>query len=338
MGTTSTFFGSSGGGGGICPSYWFTTGCSGWTPPRDGCAVIHIIGAGAGVSCTSCCGGGAGGYIRYAAEFTTADSPYCVVVGASANTSGGCSFMCGGSPAWCMVAFGGQEKVGGVVCFYSNCPNDTNMTFACGGCGGGGNGGGGAVGLFASPGGSGYPGGDGTESSMGGGGAGVGGAGGKACCCNCNERRTVGGGGGSAGPSTSSINQNDAYGTEYMMWSSPGPALVTTPVDHIKYFKFISQWGAGGSVTGMTPSQQCLGRWSFSTEPGIGGGGAGSGTQGSFNFAAQRGGAFAGGGAGAGGQYGGYPGGGGGGGVTCSARCMNICGGNGAVIVEYIEV
>jgi hypothetical protein len=323
-------------GGGACPYFWFKCGCSGWTPTKDGCAVIHIIGAGAGVCTNSVVGGGAGGYVRYAAEFSTSDSAYCIVVGAGNNLTGGCSMMCGGSPAWCMIAYGGCCCVGGCV-FMSTTADGTNMAYACGGNGGSSLGGGGAVGLFRPNNTRGYEGGNGT-SKGGGGGAGIGGDGGISCCCNCNYRIVVGGGGGSAGPGNSQTSQNDAYGTEYMIWSSPGPALVTTPADEQHIFKFITQWGAGGSYQGTMPSQACHGRHLSSTPPGIGGGGAGGGADPSFNFAPQRGGAFAGGGGGGGGSYGGYPGGGGGGGVTCSARCYSVCGGDGAVIVEYFEV
>ena len=335
MANISSYFGGSGGGG-VCPSFWFKSGCSGWTPTKDGCAVIHIIGAGSGVHCCGTAGGGAGGYVRYAAEFSTSDSPYCIVVGSSFNFTGSCSMMCGGSPAWCMIAYGGCCSTGGCVSM-STTANGTNMTYACGGNGAGSMGGGGAVGLFASPGGQGFSGGSSTNNG-GGGGAGVGGAGGTGCCCNCNNRVVIGGGGGSGGAGNTSISQFDAYGTEYMIWSSPGPALLTTPVDDMKFFKFVPQWGAGGSVQGTMPSQGCFGRHLSSTEPGIGGGGHGGGINNSWNFAPQRGGAFAGGGGGGGGSYGGYPGGGGGSGPTCSARCYCVCGGDGAVIVEYIEV
>jgi len=335
MGTTSSFFGG-GGGGGVCPTFWFKSTCTGWTPTKDGCAVIHVIGAGAGVCTNSMNAGGAGGYIRYAAEFTTADSPYCILVGLSSNISGGCSYICGGSPAWCMIAYGGCCSTGGNVSM-STTANGANMTYACGGNGGACMGGGGAVGLFASPGGKGFDGGTGSNNG-GGGGAGVGGVGGSGCCCLCNNRIVVGGGGGSEGPSSPSVYLTDAYGTNNMIWSSPGSSLVTTPAEHQKYFKFMSEWGPGGSVQGTQPGQSCHGRHLISTHPGPGGGGHAGGVNSSWNFAPQRGSSFAGGGGGGGGSYGGYPGGGGGGGNSCSARCYNVCGGNGAVIVEYIEV
>ncbi len=260
-------------GGGACPYYWFKSGCSGWTPTKDGCAVIHIIGAGAGVCTNSTNGGGAGGYVRYAAEFSTSDSAYCIVVGTSSNQTGGCSMMCGGSPAWCMIAYGGCCSTGGCVSM-STTADGANMAYSCGGNGGDDVGGGGAVGLFIANNTRGYSGGDGT-SRGGGGGAGIGGNGGKGCCCNCNRRTVVGGGGGSQGPSSSSITMNDAYGTDCLIWSSPGAALVTTPADEQHIFKFITQWGAGGSAGGTRANQDCHGRMLFSTPPGIGGGGAG---------------------------------------------------------------
>jgi len=323
------FFPVGTGGGGVCPSFFFKTGCSGWTPTKDGCAVIHIIGGGAGTDASALCGGGAGGYIRYAAEFSTADSAYCIVVGAGGHYTGACSMMCGGSPAWCMISYGGCCNVGGGTS-YSTTPNGTNMTYAQGGCAFNS---GGAVGIFASPGGRGY---DGTSgATWGAGGAGVGGQGsvGQQCCC-C--RNVTGSGGGSGGPGPSATRFYDAYGADPIQWSQPGPALLMTPVEHHKYFKFVPSWGMGGAQAGTAgETAGCCAKVGFNVVPGWGGGGAGGyGCVGP----AQRGGPFGGGGHGRGGAYGGYPGGGGGGGVTCSARCYCVCGGDGAVIVEYIEV
>lgn len=333
MANISTYF-PAGGGGAVCPTFHFNTGCTCWCPTKDGCAVVHIIGGGSG-GCNAS-GGGAGGYIRYATSFSTADTGYCIVVGAAGGCLGGCSLMC--NATWCMVAYGACCATGGGTA-YSTTPNGTNETYAQGGNG---SYGGGAVGIFASPGGQGYSGGslNGCSSA---GGAGVGGAGGKGCCRYIDAAvRVLGGGGGSAGPGNTSY---DVYGTYFYCVdvSQGGPALVTTPAQYHGLFKFVPYWGAGGAVTaaaGCRPACAMGGAHTM-TMPGPGGGGGG----GPVSMGGQDAGMFAGGGSafiggdngGLGGR-GGYPGGGAGGG--CNVHCWNNSyrGGAGAVFVEYIEV
>ena len=338
MGNYTDYFPAASGGGGVCPTYAIHTNCTGWVPPRDGCVLFHIFGAGSGGKSQAYDGGGAGAYIRKAESVTTSQC-YCALIGTSAIPNGSYTMICQIGGGWCMVAHGACCYFGGMPCYFGATPNGTNETYTCGGCGGAGGGGGGAVHIFGDPGTSGYTGGSNSGCGGGGGGAGVGGTGAnaRAYCCGV----VPGGGGGSGDSAHTAANLNDGSG-QYTSASQGGQPLWIIDTPFANMFKWVPCWGEGGSIrqTGNPYWTDCRGLGlGYSVTPGIGGGGSGGG----YCWGGQHAGPFAGGGAGNSqasgggpGGMGGFPGGGAGGAYWNCCFCTR--GGDGAIFIEYLEV
>lgn len=322
MGTTSSFFGGGGGGTSVQDLPYYLLGTTQtWTPPCNGCVVVHVIGGGG--SSSGKCGQGAGGYSRKIMSVTTSDS-YCAIVGGS----GSCSQFCNITGTTVnMVACGNSGCCGGCAS-----GGDINRRGGFGGSASNGLGsaGGGAVNIF------GWNTCGGTNSnseSTAGGGGGVGTSGGSGF--GCDTQNLSGGGGGGSNP-YGHVAEKCWYDCKRAVYG--GSAAGKTPIDCCGMdircmFRFVDCWGPGG---GYWSNSNVCGSFGNITLPGAGGGGAG-GTTNAF-MEQQNGGMFAGGG---GASYyasapgrGGYPGGGAGGGTACG----RANGGPGAIYVEYLEV
>ena len=335
MGNYTDYFPAASGGGGVCPTYAIHTNCTGWVPPRDGCVLFHIFGAGSGGKSQANCGGGAGAYIRKAESVTTSQC-YCTLIGTSAIPNGSYTMICQIGGGWCMRANGGCCDCGGLPEYFGATPNGTNETYTCGGPGAS-QGGGGAVHIFGSPGTTGYQGGANSGCGGGGGGAGVGGNGGNArnYCCGV----IPGGGGGSGDAANSYASLNDGAGKD-TTFSHAGQGLWIIDTPYADMFKWVPCWGGGGSISQAGNSYwntPCSTGQGYFEHAGIGGGGSG----GVACLSGQPGGAFGGGGgvcasnSGSGGM-GGFPGGGAGGSYWNCCFCTR--GGDGVIFVEYMEV
>ena len=344
MGTTSSFFGGGGGGAVILPAYTLLSSNSTWTPPHDGTAYVHVIGAG-GTSHSnngySKAGAAAGGYCMKLITLST--STDCNITIGLASTSsggqGGTSSFADGTDT--LTAYGGSWSTSGGTGGTAS-GGTYNRQGGRGGSVSGsyagsleqGGGGGGAVNITGTA----YRGGDviyNADTSSGvnaAGGAGIGGNGAGVGTSSTTINSSSGGGGGSGGPGFSSNRTN----TNGSLSCQGGPASVAKP-DGVVGLDFIKDWGVGGSFLDVyTSSYGSQGSW-WST-PGTGGGGAG-GRDYPYNYrSGQDGGLFGGGGA-AGGN-GGLGGGGGGAYYRDSNQGRSTFrghGGAGVVFIEYIE-
>jgi hypothetical protein len=354
MGTTSSFFG--GGGGAFLPHFILTTGftASGtWTADLTGQICVHVIGAGgAGAMSNDGTGGAAGGYCRKIFDVSSGDS-FTFTQGAGGKTSNaaGNSSTFSNSSTINLVANGGSGGTNST----NTRPNggsatggDVNVTGGKAGLRNLGNQrtGGGAVGIFGVDGGNGFQSGDVT--STGGahyctGGAGIGGASASLFGTSTGSYGHTSGGGGSGGPSVS-VTDDGWRGQDVDQLARGGPASITKPENCKNLFRFIPEFGVGGSAQTMRTSQS----HSFSSEPpGIGGGGAATCFRGYSYFAGQDGGMFAGGGAGGDSKCGGNGGWGGGGGAGyantqvrdpyTTVQKSGGLGGDGVIFVEYLS-
>lgn len=332
MGTLTSFFGGGGGSAAPLPHFVFTNSITGWAPPYNGDAYIHVIGCGGNGGGYN--GGGSGGYCRKLITLATTES-YNLTVGAptSGNAGQAASSIFTNTTTLTLTATGGyggnSTRAGGTAS-----GGDVNYTGGAGGSGSGGNNscGGGAVNITgtAYDGGSAYN--AGGSGICGGGGAGIGGSGGSGF--TQNNYATVSGGGGSGGLGYTSYELT-IYGDG--CYGKGGPASVGKPYGVVG-FDFIKEWGEGGSW--RFKSNQSNGSVVISSEipPGVGGGGA-SGSNAYNAQAGQNGGLF-----GGGGGYGGNGGLGGGGGgsyywSTSSGSNMKFgIGGPGVIFVEYVTL
>lgn len=334
MGTLTSFFGGGGGSAAPLPHFVFTNSVTGWAPPYNGDAYIHVIGCGGNGNTTH--GGGAGGYCRKLITLATTES-YNLTIGVpvSGNTGQAASSIFTNTTTLTLTATGGfgggSTRAGGTAS-----GGDVNYTGGAGGQSSGAgsfSAGGGAVNITGTA----YAGGGAYNANgggvCGGGGAGIGGSGGSGF--TQNNYATVSGGGGSGGMGYTSreltLTNDGVYGTG-------GPASVGKPYGVVG-FDFIKEWGAGGSYRLKTNTTN--GAFTISSEipPGIGAGGA-SGSDANFGAqSGQNGGLF-----GGGGGYGGNGGLGGGGGgsylwSTSSGSNMKFgIGGAGVIFVEYVTL
>lgn len=355
MGTLTSFFG--GGGGAFLPHFILTSGLvssGSWSVDLDGQICVHVIGGGgAGITNNRGTGGSAGGYCRKIFDVNSGDS-FTWTQGTGGKTSGAsgtASSFTNGSTIT-LTANGGS----GGTSSYGVRPNggtasggDVNVTGGKAGLITNDNQrtGGGAVGLFGVDGGSGFQSGDVTATvtrHFATGGAGIGGSSASLYGTSTSSYGYMTGGGGSGGPSLAVAD--DGYrGQDVDIIGRGGPAAITKPEHCKNLFRFIPEFGVGGTATVMRTS---LGP-SLNTEPaGIGGGGSSASFTGYSYFGGQNGGAFGGGGAGGDSRNGGNGGWGAGGGagyagtqIQDQSTGINISGclgGDGIIFVEYLSV
>ena len=341
MGTTSSFFGGGGGSSAPLPVYTFINSNTSWTPPYNGTAYVHVIGAGGNAKSGNGNkkGAGAGGYSMKLITLSTGTNCNITIGAQNANSqgTGGTSSFADGTDT--LTAYGGTYSTGGTASggtynyqggdggnmLYSYSSNDFQQ----------GGGGGGAVSLNGTR----YAGGDAqlafdsSSGSIAAGGAGIGGSGGKATANHSSLGQVTGSGGGSGGPGYTSNKTSSQEGCDVQ----GGPASVGKPAGIIG-FDFIKEWGVGGSfqlITSSSYGEQSLWRGT----PGVGGGGSGGRGREYNHSPGQDGGLF--GGGGGGGGNGGLGGGGGGGFyrvTTDGARMFRGHGGAGVVFIEYVTL
>jgi len=356
MGTTSTYFGGSGGSA-YLPHFILTGGFtpSGtWTADLDGQICVHVIGAGgAGLMGNDGTGGAAGGYCRKTFDVVSGNSFTWTqgTGGRNSGSSGSSSSFTNGSTIT-LTANGGAGGLSGTNVRPSGgtaTGGDVNVTGGKAGSRASSNQrtGGGAVGIFGVDGGNGYQSGDVTATAgahYSTGGAGIGGASASIGGTSTSSYGHGTGGGGSGGPSVS-VTDDGNRGQDTDQLFRGGPAAITRPEHCKNLFRFIPEFGVGGSVTAFRTSSSVS---TNSQPPGIGGGGSAAVFRGYSYFSGQDGGMFAGGGAGGDSKPGGNGGWGAGGGAGyattqiqdpyTSVFRMGGLGGDGVIFVEYLSV
>jgi len=357
MGTLTSFFG--GGGGGVFLPHFALTAFSGtWVADLDGQVCVHVIGGGgAGISSNDGTGGAAGGYTRKIFDVVSGDTfTYTTGRGGRSSSQAGLSSSFTNSSSITLTANGGSGGSAGTDISPTGgtaSGGDVNVTGGSAGSRASGNQrtGGGAVGIFELDGGTGYSSGNVTTSSstnhLTTGGAGVGGR--SASVYGISTGQGGGsGGGGSGGPSLTPSDDN-YRGTNVDVVFRGGPALISKPETCKNLFRFIPDFGKGGTTQILFTSS---GKSASSEPAGIGGGGASASFRADGLFSGQDGGPFGGGGAGGDSRPGGNGGWGGGGGAGfAGTQVINYdapggfgsvtlsggLGGPGIIFVEYLS-
>lgn len=333
MATLTSFFGGGGGSAAPLPHFVFTNSITGWVPPHNGDAYIHVIGCGGNGNNSS--GGGAGGYCRKLITLANTDS-YNLTIGVpvSGFDTQAASSIFTNTTTLTLTATGGYGGGAGSA-GGSASGGDVNYTGGAGGTYQGSNAkaGGGAVNITGTA----YAGGSAINinggGSCGGGGAGIGGVGGTSFTQSNNW--SVGGGGGSGGPGFTS---GESSPTSDGVYGKGGPSSIGKPYGVIG-FDFIKEWGTGGSYRQRINQSNGATVIFAELQPGVGGGGASGAVYRQGAQSGQNGGLFGGGGA-----YGGNGGLGGGGGAdygfsTSSGINMKYgIGGAGVIFVEYVTL